>query len=151
MSRCALHVLSPKHRLSELFCRAAAWVRRQERRAPHVGPASLDIMGLSPMWDTCLCVCLQVVPSLGQVKVLHRRLAVAAGSGWDAREAPTFPQLAQRWAAAHKGKAFTDQVCGARGMGLESQAGCILARRSNPVLPRHLLHACGDSVLLVCC
>ncbi|KAL4423217.1 hypothetical protein ABPG77_000009 [Micractinium sp. CCAP 211/92] len=52
----------------------------------------------------------EVVPSLGQVKVLHRRLAVAAGSGWDAREAPTFPQLAQRWAAAHKGKAFTDQV-----------------------------------------
>ena len=51
---------------------------------------------------------LQVVPSLGQVKVLHRRLAAAAPQGGEG-PAP-FPQLAARWAAAHKGKVFTDQV-----------------------------------------
>lgn len=49
----------------------------------------------------------QVVPSLGQVKVLHRRLAAAASPG---EGAPPFPQLAAGWAAAHKGKAFTDQA-----------------------------------------
>lgn len=51
---------------------------------------------------------LQVVPSLGQVKVLHRRLAAAAPHGGEG-PAP-FPQLAARWAAAQKGKVFTDQV-----------------------------------------
>lgn len=51
---------------------------------------------------------LQVVPSLGQVKVLHRRLAAAAPQGGEG-PAP-FPQLAARWAAAQKGKVFTDQV-----------------------------------------
>ena len=51
----------------------------------------------------------QVVPSLGQVKVLHRRLAAAAPDGGAAP--PAFPALAQRWAASHKGKAFTDQAC----------------------------------------
>lgn len=51
----------------------------------------------------------QVVPSLGQVKVLHRRLALAAPGGGAAAPA-CFPAMAQRWAAVHKGKAFTDQV-----------------------------------------
>lgn len=56
------------------------------------------------------CCALQVISSLGQVKVLHRRLATAAGAGDAGNEAPPFPQLAQRWAAVHKGKAFADQV-----------------------------------------
>lgn len=50
-----------------------------------------------------------MVPSLGQVKVIHRRLAAAAGPG---EGAPPFPHLAARWAASHKGKAFTDQARG---------------------------------------
>ncbi|KAL4860163.1 Telomerase reverse transcriptase [Chlorella vulgaris] len=48
----------------------------------------------------------EVVPSLGQAKVIPRRLAAAA----QPEGAPSFPQLAQGWAATHKGKAFTDQV-----------------------------------------
>lgn len=47
-----------------------------------------------------------MVPCLGQVKVIHRRLAAAV----QPEGVPPFPQLAQHWAAAHKGKAFTDQV-----------------------------------------
>ena len=50
----------------------------------------------------------QVVPSLGQMKVLHRRLASPAQPGG----AQPFPQLAQGWAASHRGKAFIDQVGG---------------------------------------
>ncbi len=49
---------------------------------------------------------LQVVPSLGQVKVIPRRMAAAA----QPEGAPPFPLLAQQWAAGHKGKAYTDQV-----------------------------------------
>ena len=48
----------------------------------------------------------QVVPSLGAVKVLHRRLAAAEGP----EGPPAFPVLATRWAGAHKGKTYTDQV-----------------------------------------
>ena len=59
----------------------------------------------------CACAPLQVVPSLGQMKVLHRRLASAAQPGG----AQPFPQLAQGWAASHRGKAFIDQVGGCGG------------------------------------
>ncbi|PSC73504.1 telomerase reverse transcriptase [Micractinium conductrix] len=48
----------------------------------------------------------EVVPSLGAVKVLHRRLAAAEGP----EGPPAFPVLATRWAGAHKGKTYTDQV-----------------------------------------
>ncbi len=64
---------------------------------------------VSGPFQCCLSLLsLQVVPSLGQVKVLHRRLAAAAPQGGQG-PAP-FPQLATRWAAMHKGKVFTDQV-----------------------------------------
>jgi hypothetical protein len=46
------------------------------------------------------------VPSLGQVKVIPRRLAAAEGP----EGLPHFPALAARWAASHRGKAYTDQA-----------------------------------------
>ncbi len=55
-----------------------------------------------------VCVHVQVVPSLGGVKLLYRRAATAAGAC--AGAAHDFPALAHRLAQGFRGKAFVDQV-----------------------------------------
>ena len=86
---------------------------------------------------------LQVVPGLGQVQVLRRRLATTigpagAGGGGGAGAASqgggvggtppstSFPELARRWADSHRGKAYTDQVRGSVWISVNVLVTCLL-------------------------
>lgn len=70
-------------------------------RPPSPAPA-LTGSATAPAWRRVP----QVVPSVGGVKLLYRRVALPATPG----ATPNFPALAQRLAQSFRGKAFVDQV-----------------------------------------